>query len=113
MSEVRVFTAREAADLIHAVLGPMLDRYRIQARDVGNLPAESAQVQRAHLIGRAQGVVDAIEALFPAFGLRSPGGVEPVPAPPLVDAVGTDVQVDRLAANRGSVFGSRNVRRAS
>lgn len=112
MSDVWVFTSQEAADLIRAVLQPLAEQYGVQARRIGGGNPDTL-AERAHWIGQAQGVTDAIEALLPAFGVRSPGGREPCPPVLLREQVGSPQAVDRVVANRGRLFGGRPSRWAS
>jgi hypothetical protein len=64
---------------IRETLQPLLDEYGDLARSVGG--GFDRQVERAHYIGQAQGVADALNALLPVFGVEAPGGpARPVPA---------------------------------
>ncbi len=95
-----MFTVREVADLIRAHLGPLAERYAEQARRMGGADPD-ARANRAHWIGQAQGVTDALEVLLPAFGVESPGGRQPSGPALLRERQGSPQAVGRVAGNRG------------
>jgi hypothetical protein len=61
VSEQQVWLSRELAEHIRTVLDPMVALYSSLASGIGGDP--DRQVERAHHVGRAQGLLDAMRAL--------------------------------------------------
>ena len=88
MSGAKVWLTRGLAEHVRSVLEPMVEHYKAQASAVGSDPGR--QVERAHHVGRAQGLIDAVDAL-------TSSAAQPVVEPGLVTA---DV-VRRMRRNSG------------
>jgi hypothetical protein len=71
VSEQQVWLSRELAEHIRKVLDPMVALYSSLASGIGGNP--DRQVERAHHVGRAQGLLDAMRAL------DAPAAVSEVP----------------------------------
>lgn len=91
VSSQHTWLTAELATHIRDVLDPMIEHYSDLAHSIGGDPAD--QTEKAHHVGRAQGLIDAVEALT-AESL-------PVAAPPEAGHVTADV-VRRMRRNRGA-----------
>lgn len=87
VSSAQVWLSRELADHVRAVLEPLVVQYHVLASQVGSDPAR--QAERAHHVGRAQGLIDAIAALGLPAAAPEPGQV-------------TDDVLRRIRKNRGA-----------
>lgn len=97
MSSAQVWLTRELSDHIRSVLDPMVEHYSGMASEIGSDP--DRQTERAHHVGRAQGLIDAMRALSVAVSVP-----ETRPEPGQVTA---DV-LRRMRQNAGKNAGPRH-----
>jgi hypothetical protein len=70
VSDLHVWPTRHFAELVKQTLDPLVQHYSDLAQSLGGAP--EVLVERAHHIGHAQGLIDAINALVPLLGGVSP-----------------------------------------
>lgn len=94
VSSAQVWLTRELADHIRSVLEPLVEAARRDAYAVGGNPDD--QVKKAHHVGRAEGLLNAINALTSS----------PTDAPSREAGLVTADAVRRMKRNRGAHRGT-------